>query len=120
MTRSTWSPTFEAALAQLREETVTDAYLAAGLDPRLRPGYVPTPAERSALDAALRTLAPLLSPPLCDWCRDGYSPAPSILCADCFADHRADLEERAAIAEYQGGLSRAAAEVLTWGERRAA
>lgn len=117
---TTWSPSFEQHLGALRDETVTDAYLAAGLDPRTRPGYVPTPAERSALDAALRTLAPLLSPPLCDWCRDGYSPAPSVLCGDYWRDHRADLEERAAIAEYQGGLARAAAESLAWGERRAA
>ena len=106
-----WSPTFEAALVALREETVTDAYLAAGLDPRLRPGYVPSPAERAAMTRG---------PVSCDWCEEGYFAPASILCADCFAEHRADLEERAAIVEYQGGLSRAAAEVLTWGERRAA
>ncbi len=87
---------------------------AAGLDLRKRRAYRWTPAEHGLVVGALRTLAVLFEGrPVCDWCERGLFPAPpSLLCGECRADLETEHQERAAIHEYVGGLSRQDAEAL--------
>ncbi len=98
---------------------------AAGVEPRRPTSYVPLPREQAALSAAVKVLsAAVFSPggaepgPRCDWCSGGYPARPGVLCEECRADFVAEWEERAAIAEYLGGLSREAAEAIANGGAR--
>ncbi len=99
-----------------------DRYEAAGLDPRARPSYCWTPSEHGLVAGALRTLGVLFEGrPVCDWCERGLYPAPpSLLCGECRADFDFEYEERAALREYVGGLSRQEAEALASRQWRAA